>query len=102
MKAEILVAIGETELQPASSLAANDRVKYVFSLLQMALAHADHPDGNPATLKRERVASGGGGATAWQGVRGRLPGAHHRPEAPSVPYRRDGAERGRPYVAGRQ
>ena len=62
MKTQILAAIGETELQPVASLAAaleaNDRVKYVFSLLQMALAHADHPDGTPATLKRERVACG--------------------------------------------
>ena len=47
MKAQILAAIGETELQPASALnaalAANDRLKYVFSLLQMALAYAEHP-----------------------------------------------------------
>ena len=44
MKTQILAAIGEKELQPAAclnaALAANDRVKYAFSLLQMALAHA--------------------------------------------------------------
>jgi len=48
MKSEILAAIGETELQPAArlnaALAANDRVKYAFSLLQMAVAHAEHPN----------------------------------------------------------
>ena len=62
MKTQILAAIGETELQPVASLAAaleaNDRIKYIFSLLQMALANADHPNGTPATLKRERVACG--------------------------------------------
>ena len=44
MKTQILDAIGESELQPAmrlnAALAANDRLKYAFSLLQMALAHA--------------------------------------------------------------
>ena len=62
MKAQILAAIGETELQPASALnaalAANDRLKYVFSLLQMALAYAEHPGQDVTTLKRERVACG--------------------------------------------
>lgn len=62
MKTEILAAIGEKELQPAVSLnaalAANDRVKYAFSLLQMALAHAQHPEQPSATLKRERIACG--------------------------------------------
>jgi uncharacterized protein Yka (UPF0111/DUF47 family) len=62
MKAQILAAIGETELQPASALnaalAANDRLKYVFSLLQMALSYAEHPEQEAATLKRERLACG--------------------------------------------
>jgi uncharacterized protein Yka (UPF0111/DUF47 family) len=62
MKTQILAALGETELQPAASLnaalAANDRLKYAFSLLQMALAHAEHPDQPSATLKRERIACG--------------------------------------------
>jgi len=48
MKSQILAAIGESELQPLtllnSALAANDRIKYAFSLLQMAAAHAEHPD----------------------------------------------------------
>ena len=62
MKTQILAAIGEKELQPAArlnaALAANDRVKYAFSLLQMALAHAEHPEQPAATLKRERIACG--------------------------------------------
>ncbi len=48
MKTQILAAIGESELQPAArlnaALAANDRLKYAFSLLQMALTHAEHPE----------------------------------------------------------
>ncbi len=62
MKTQILAAIGETELHPASSLnaalAANDRIKYAFSLLQMALAYAEHPEQEASTLKRERIACG--------------------------------------------
>ena len=62
MKTEILAAIGEDGLQPAASLnaalAANDRVKYAFSLLQMALAHGEHPEQPAATLKRERIGCG--------------------------------------------
>lgn len=62
MKTQILAAIGEKDLQPAAALnaalAANDRVKYVFSLLQMALAHAENPDQPAATLKHERLACG--------------------------------------------
>lgn len=62
MKTQILAAIGETSLQQASALnialAANDRLKYVFSLLQMALAYAEHPEREAATLKRERLACG--------------------------------------------
>ena len=62
MKTQILAAIGESDLQPAArlnaALAANDRVKYAFSLLQMALAHAEHPEQPAPTLKRERIACG--------------------------------------------
>ena len=62
MKMQILAAIGETELRPAAALnaalAANDRIKYAFSLLQMALAHADHPQQPAVDLKRERIACG--------------------------------------------
>jgi len=62
MKTQILAAIGETELQPAAALnaalAANDRLKYAFSLLQMAVDHAGHPKQEAETLKRDRVACG--------------------------------------------
>ena len=62
MKTQILAAIGEKELQPAAclnaALAANDRLKYAFSLLQMAADHAEHPEQPAASLRRERIACG--------------------------------------------
>ncbi len=62
MKTQILAAIGEAGLQPLASLnaalAANDRIKYRFSLLQMAITHADHPEQPVATLKQERTDCG--------------------------------------------
>ncbi|HKM63808.1 MAG TPA: DUF47 family protein [Acidisphaera sp.] len=62
MKTAILDAIGETALRRATlvnaALAANDRVKYLFSLLQMAVAHAQTPDAPSSALKRERLAAG--------------------------------------------
>jgi hypothetical protein len=62
MKTQILAAIGETQSLPMTSLnaalAANDRVKFRFSLLQMALSHAEHPDQPAATLREERMACG--------------------------------------------
>jgi uncharacterized protein Yka (UPF0111/DUF47 family) len=62
VKTQVLEAIGETDLQSTAqlnaALAANDRLKFYFSLLQMALNHADHPDQPAATLKRERVSCG--------------------------------------------
>lgn len=62
MKTQILAAIGETGLQTAASLnaglAANDRVKYAFSLLQMAIDHAEHPKQPAASLKQERITCG--------------------------------------------
>lgn len=62
MKNQILAAIGENDLQPVTrlnaALAANDRVKFCFSLLQMALSHAEHPDQPAATLRQERLACG--------------------------------------------
>jgi hypothetical protein len=61
MKTQILSAIGETGLQQAASLnaglAANDRIKYAFSLLQMAIDHARHPKQPPSSLKQERMAA---------------------------------------------
>ncbi|NKC33619.1 DUF47 family protein [Falsiroseomonas selenitidurans] len=62
VKQQILAAIGEAELLPAAglnaALAANDRLKYAFSLLQLAAEHAEHPGRQAATLKAERVACG--------------------------------------------
>ncbi|HYB90964.1 MAG TPA: DUF47 family protein [Candidatus Binataceae bacterium] len=62
MKTQILAAIGEKELQPAASLnaalAANDRIKYAFSLLQTAADHAEHPEQPAVSLKQERIACG--------------------------------------------
>jgi uncharacterized protein Yka (UPF0111/DUF47 family) len=62
MKSEVLTAIGADELRrPAvvnAALAANDRVKYAFGLLQMAAAHAEQPNLPAASLKRERLACG--------------------------------------------
>ena len=40
------------------ALAANDRAKYFFTLLQMAKGHADQPEVDISNLKRERQASG--------------------------------------------
>ena len=62
MKTEVLAALGEWELgRPAAvnaALAANDRVKFALTLLQAALAHADHPDQPADNLRRERIACG--------------------------------------------
>jgi hypothetical protein len=62
MKTRILAALGENGLQQAGALnaglAANDRIKYAFSLLQMAIGHAQHPDEPAASLKQERLAAG--------------------------------------------
>jgi uncharacterized protein Yka (UPF0111/DUF47 family) len=62
MKTQILMALGEGGLQQATALnaglAANDRLKYVFSLLQMAAEHARQPEQPAPTLKHERLACG--------------------------------------------
>src|ERR1700680_2723400 len=62
MKSQVLEAIGETDLkhpiQVNAALAANDRLKYYFSLLQMAIAHAEPPQQQSSTLRRERLSCG--------------------------------------------
>ena len=62
MKSDVLDAIGEVDLRRASmvnaALAANDRAKFLFSLLQMAVSRAAHPDQAAADLRRERLACG--------------------------------------------
>jgi len=62
MKAQVLEAVGEKELNRSSqieaALQANSRIKYYFSLLQTAVAHADRPDQPLDSLAQERAASG--------------------------------------------
>ncbi|HTA44519.1 MAG TPA: hypothetical protein VK789_18860 [Bryobacteraceae bacterium] len=62
MKTQILAALGEAELglaaQVSAALAANDRAKYYFALLQMAMARADHPELPSSNLRQERLACG--------------------------------------------
>lgn len=62
MKAQILAAIGETGLERSTqlnaALAANDRLKYYLSLLQMAVGHADRPEQAAPILREERLACG--------------------------------------------
>jgi len=61
-KQRILGALGESQLVvPAlinRALAANDRAKYYFSLLQLAAAHAAQPTEGRPDLRRERIAAG--------------------------------------------
>src|SRR5262249_38921122 len=62
MKAKIIEALGETNLILPTlvnrALAANDRAKYLFTLLQTAKLRADSPDEERANLSQERLASG--------------------------------------------
>ena len=61
-KKRIMENLGEAGLLlPAlvnSALAANDRAKYYFTLLQTARTQADRPEPRPVNLRSERVASG--------------------------------------------
>lgn len=61
-KSRILDVLGEQHLLlPAlvnTALAANDRVKYYFSLLQLAISFAGHPERERPDLKSERIAAG--------------------------------------------
>src|SRR5271166_2001155 len=61
-KARIVGELGEQALLlPAlvnEALAANDRAKYLMTLLQLAREHADHPDLAATDLRQERVACG--------------------------------------------
>ena len=61
MKTQILEAIGESDLnrsaQIQAALAANDRIKYYLSLLQLAVARAEHPELPAPLLAGERLAS---------------------------------------------
>jgi len=61
-KKTMIRELGEEELiLPTlvnTALAANDRIKYYFTLLQAAQSHASHPRGDYSTLKGEREAAG--------------------------------------------
>ena len=61
-KARIIDILGENALllpeQVNRALAANDRVKYLFTLLQAARRHADDPDSAFSDLRSEREAAG--------------------------------------------
>jgi len=61
-KTQIVSQIGEQELllpaRVAEALVANDRAKYVMSLLQAAREHADQPDAAFTDLRQERLACG--------------------------------------------
>jgi uncharacterized protein Yka (UPF0111/DUF47 family) len=61
-KVRIIEGLGEAELLlPVlinAALAANDRAKYYFTLLQTARSQADQPQPRPVTLHTERLVSG--------------------------------------------
>ena len=61
-KTLIVSALGEEKLLLPSlvnaALTANDRVKYLFTLLQTARSHADHPNLPVSSLSAERLAAG--------------------------------------------
>jgi CHAD domain-containing protein/uncharacterized protein Yka (UPF0111/DUF47 family) len=61
-KARIVGELGEQELLfPAlvnAALAANERAKYLMTLLQAAREYGDHPDAPAARLRQERLACG--------------------------------------------
>jgi len=62
LKTKIIEALDETELilpmLVNRALAANDRAKYLFTLLQMAKSHADFPEAEFTNLSQERSSSG--------------------------------------------
>ena len=87
-KQEIISSLGEKQLLlpglVQSGLAANDRIKYYFTLLQLAREQCEQPTPNPPDLQREREASGvadaelDGVIAASRGLPGgrcRIPGA---------------------------
>ena len=61
-KTQIVEELGEKELLLPNlvnaALTANDRAKYLMTLLQTAKNHADHPDLGSPDLKPERLACG--------------------------------------------
>jgi hypothetical protein len=87
-KARIVGELGQRELLlPAlvnEALAANDRAKYLMTLLQVSCDHADHPDMNATDLGPERHACGVDAAeldTIAARSRKMGPGVYHIPSA---------------------
>jgi hypothetical protein len=90
-KARIVGELGEQELLlPAlanEALAANDRAKYLMTLLQAAREHGDHPDAPTTRLEQERLACGVADAgldAVVEGSRKEGPGVYHIPLASSI------------------
>jgi CHAD domain-containing protein len=90
-KARIVGEMGEQELLfPAlvnAALAANDRAKYLMTLLQAAREHGDHPDGPAARLGQERLACGITDAAldaVVERTRKEGPDVYHIPRASSI------------------
>lgn len=61
MKTQVIETLGEDALalpaQIEAGLAANDRLKYYFTLLQVARSHADQPSQPASSLTQERLAA---------------------------------------------
>ena len=90
-KTRILGSLNErTLLLPSlvnTALAANDRVKYRFTLLQTAQSHAERPDVPSTTLRTERMAAGVRDSSLDQVVSSsvKVDGARYRiPESPRI------------------
>lgn len=62
LKTKIIEALGETNLilptMVNRALTANDRAKYLFTLLQMAKSRADFPNAEFTNLSQERLSCG--------------------------------------------
>jgi uncharacterized protein Yka (UPF0111/DUF47 family) len=93
-KDHILDVLGEQQLLlPGlinAALAANDRVKYYFSLLQLALAHAERPEAERPDLKGERSSAGEGDSTLDEVIAGTVtvsPGRYRLPHADAIAAR---------------
>ncbi|MBK9608956.1 MAG: hypothetical protein IPO58_21925 [Betaproteobacteria bacterium] len=82
-KTRIIKTLGEPGLLlPVllnDGLAANDRAKYYFTLLQAAATHARHPEAQVSSLRRERLASGVDDETCDQVVAASTLAATDRP-----------------------
>ena len=89
-KARIVKSLGESKLALPellnAALAANDRTKYCFTLLQSAKGRADNPAGEYSSLSAERVQAGMDDAALDQvvGAAAKANGGYHIPEAARI------------------